>query len=38
MYMLSVIALVKWLFSKVSTYPEPHVGQIQNWQKKLYFD
>ena len=30
-YMLSIIAIVMWLFSKVSTYPE--LGQIQNWQK-----
>ena len=30
-YMLSAIAIVMWLFSKVSTYPE--LGHIQNWQK-----
>ena len=30
-YMLSAIAIVMWLFSKVSTNPE--LGQIQNWQK-----
>ena len=30
-YMLSIIAIVMWLFSKVPTYPE--LGQIQNWQK-----
>ena len=29
-YMLSAIAIVMWLFSKVSTYPE--LGHIQNWQ------
>ena len=32
--MLSVIVIVTWLFSKVSTYPE--LGQIQNWPKKLH--
>ena len=30
--MLSIIAIVMWLFSKVSTYPE--LGQIRNWKKK----
>ena len=30
-YMLSVIAIVMWLFSKMSTYPE--LGQIRNWPK-----
>ena len=29
-YMFSIIAIVMWLFSKVSTYME--LGQIQNWQ------
>ena len=33
-YMLSIIAIVMRLFSKVSTYPE--LGQIRNWPKKLY--
>ena len=33
-YMISAIAIVMWLFSKVSTYPE--LGHIQNWQKNLY--
>ena len=30
--MISIIAIVKWLISKMSTYPE--LDQIQNWQNK----
>ena len=30
-YMLSAIAIVMWLFSKVAIYPE--LGHIQNWQE-----
>ena len=29
--MLSIIAIVMWIVSQVSTYPE--LGQIQNWPK-----
>ena len=34
--MLSVIAIVMWLFCKVSTYPE--LGQIRNWPKNCSED
>ena len=33
-YMFSIIAIVMWLCSKMSTYPE--LGQILNLQNKLY--
>ena len=33
-FMLSIIAIVTWLLSKVSTYSK--LGQIRNWEKTVH--